>query len=126
MSRQQQTTHSPGTQSPVNPMPASPHPPYRIVASLSSRLEAVEGSLKQFKHASALTGLCETGQGGTPVRRRRESTSRRSNGGQRWSKESASGSPTVLPSLAESHKDGNGMDVTWQMPFTLKCIGTFR
>lgn len=105
-------------------LPTSLHPPCRIVASLSSRLQTMEGSLKQLKLVSTSLGVSEPGQGGTPVRRRRGSTSQHSNSGQRSSRDPSAGPTPVLPSLVEAHK--NGVDVTWKMPFTLKCIGTFR
>ena len=114
-------THTPDTHSLtlMNATPTSPRPHCRTVASLSSRVEVLEGSLKQLKLTNISPGLPDPGN--TPVRRRRDS--RRSNGGQRWSKESGSSS-TALPPVTESRR--TGMDVTWQMPFTLKCIGTFR
>jgi E3 ubiquitin-protein ligase TRAF7 len=83
-----------------------------MIKSLIARVEMLEGEIKHMKSLSA------SSEGSyTPLKRKKESTRvGRGNGGHRLSSSSM---------VAQSPSGADHNDY-WQMPFTLKCIGTFR
>ena len=87
------------------------------MAGLAQRNDKLEDVLRSWiPHGRTYTG---TSSGGTPVIRER------TNREKRWSMES-------VTSLASTTHDGgahlgnNHKPFNWQMPFTVKCIGTFK
>ena len=82
--------------------------------NFSLRSEKIEDTLRSWTpHGRTYTG---TGSGGTPVIRER------TNREKRWSIEST----TSLASTHDNMHTNNHKPFVWQMPFTVKCIGTFR
>lgn len=87
---------------------------HRMIANLTSRLEGIEVDMKQSRRVSVASR--PSGDNGKPEmtpRHHRRWTA--SSDQRRWSSES-------VISLPDSQRGS----FTWQMPFTLKCIGTFR
>ena len=85
-----------------------------LIVNLTSRLEVIEVELKQSRRMSSVTRT--TGDNGKPeVTPRHHRRWTASSDQRRWSSES-------VISLPDSQRG----TFTWQMPFTLKCIGTFR
>jgi len=86
----------------------------RLIVNLTSRLEVIEVDMKQSRRVSVAAR--PSGDNGKPEmtpRHHRRWTA--SSDQRRWSSES-------VISLPDSQRGS----FTWQMPFTLKCIGTFR
>ena len=85
-----------------------------LIVNLTSRLEVIEVELKQSRRVSSVTRA--TGDNGKPeVTPRHHRRWTASSDQRRWSSESV----ISLPDMQRG-------TFTWQMPFTLKCIGTFR
>ena len=87
---------------------------WSLIVNLTSRLEVIEVELKQSRRVSSVTR--NTGDNGKPdVTPRHHRRWTASSDQRRWSSES-------VISLPDTQRG----TFTWQMPFTLKCIGTFR
>ena len=85
-----------------------------LIVNLTSRLEVIEVELKQSRRVSSVTRTAgDNGKPDVTPRHHRRWTA--SSDQRRWSSES-------VISLPDSQRG----TFTWQMPFTLKCIGTFR
>ena len=85
-----------------------------LIVNLTSRLEVIEVELKQSRRVSSVTRAAgDNGKPDVTPRHHRRWTA--SSDQRRWSSES-------VISLPDSQRG----TFTWQMPFTLKCIGTFR
>ena len=86
-----------------------------LIVNLTSRLEVIEVELKQSRRVSSAS-VRATGDNGKPeVTPRHHRRWTASSDQRRWSSES-------VISLPDTQRGS----FTWQMPFTLKCIGTFR
>jgi len=89
------------------------------ITSLSSRMDKLEAELEVVKSARVQrTGSSRQRGEVTPRYGRRDRMT--NNDHKRWSTESSAS----MTSYHEGHKS-NG-PFRWQMPFTVKCIGTFR
>ena len=82
-----------------------------LIVNLTSRLEVIEVELKQSRRFTRAAG--DNGKPEVTPRHHRRWTA--SSDQRRWSSESVISLP-----------DNQRGTFTWQMPFTLKCIGTFR
>ena len=88
------------------------------VATLSLRTDKLEEVLRSWTpHGRSYTGASS---GGTPVIR--EKTSRE----KRWSVESVTSIASTTHEGGSHFTNNYHKQFVWQMPFTVKCIGTFK
>ena len=98
---------------PLFPLPSSPS--ISTITTLTSRMDKLETELEAFKSVRLRPSTRHHTGDTTPRYNRRTSA----NGTKRWSSESITSVTSLTP-------ETNRGPFVWQMPFTVKCIGTFR
>ena len=96
---------------------------FRTITALSSRMDKFETDLEGVKSVRVQRAGSNLQRGeGTPRYSRRERHTHNDGNHKRWSTESSASMASYHYGMA-GHRSG---PFQWQMPFTVKCIGTFR
>lgn len=102
---------------PSLPFPySSSTPSLSTITTLTSRMDRLETELEAFKSVRLRPSTRHHTTGDTTPRYNRRTSA---NGTKRWSSESITSITSLTP-------ETNRGPFIWQMPFTVKCIGTFR